>query len=198
MGERVKLKKKTIWLFFFAISFLIITFKAYAHSGKTNSEGCHNQTSNNSYHCHQSSKKNNRIYSYSKKNIKVIDGDTIHIGDKKIRFSGIDTPEMKQTCRKEDKIIMCGVLAKKFLEEQLEKSFMIKCIEEASLDRYNRVLAECFIDNKSLSSLIVKSGYGFSFRKYSKKFIEDEDFAKDNKNGLWDMEFEYPWNYRRN
>ena len=25
---------------------------AFSHSGRTNSEGCHNQTSNNSYHCH--------------------------------------------------------------------------------------------------------------------------------------------------
>jgi endonuclease YncB( thermonuclease family) len=30
--------------------------------------------------------------------IKIIDGDTIHIDGEKIRFSGIDTPELKQTC----------------------------------------------------------------------------------------------------
>ena len=27
--------------------------------------------------------------------IKIIDGDTIHLNEKKIRFSGIDTPELK-------------------------------------------------------------------------------------------------------
>ena len=27
--------------------------------------------------------------------IKVVDGDTIHLNGKKIRFSGIDTPELK-------------------------------------------------------------------------------------------------------
>ena len=32
--------------------------------------------------------------------IKIIDGDTIHLNGEKIRFSGIDTPEIKQTCNK--------------------------------------------------------------------------------------------------
>ena len=45
--------------------------------------------------------------------IKIIDGDTIHLNGKKIRFSGIDTPELKQTCKKNDKIIYCGIKAKK-------------------------------------------------------------------------------------
>ena len=33
--------------------------------------------------------------------IKIVDGDTIHLNGKKIRFTGIDTPELKQTCLKE-------------------------------------------------------------------------------------------------
>ena len=37
--------------------------------------------------------------------LKVIDGDTIVIYGKKIRFSGIDTPELKQTCMKGDEKI---------------------------------------------------------------------------------------------
>ena len=33
--------------------------------------------------------------------LKVVDGDTIHLNGEKIRFTGIDTPELKQTCFKE-------------------------------------------------------------------------------------------------
>ena len=33
--------------------------------------------------------------------IKITDGDTIKINGEKIRFSGIDTPELKQTCMKD-------------------------------------------------------------------------------------------------
>ena len=54
----------------------------------------------------------NDVKSYE---IKIIDGDTIHLNGKKIRFSGIDTPELKQTCKKNDKIIYCGIKAKKLL-----------------------------------------------------------------------------------
>ena len=34
--------------------------------------------------------------------LKVIDGDTIVLNGEKIRFSGIDTPELKQKCIKND------------------------------------------------------------------------------------------------
>jgi len=33
-------------------------------------------------------------------NLKITDGDTIKINGEKIRFSGIDTPELKQICIK--------------------------------------------------------------------------------------------------
>ncbi len=31
---------------------------------------------------------------------KIIDGDTVHINNKKIRLEGIDAPEIKQQCKK--------------------------------------------------------------------------------------------------
>ncbi|MFM7985157.1 MAG: thermonuclease family protein, partial [Candidatus Fonsibacter sp.] len=41
------------------------------------------------------------------KKVKVIDGDTIHIGTVKYRFFGIDAPEIKQICEKNNKKIEC-------------------------------------------------------------------------------------------
>jgi len=35
-------------------------------------------------------------------------------------------------------------------------------------------------------------------KKQSKKFIKDEEYAKKNKIGMWVMEFEFPWNFRKN
>ena len=43
----------------------------------------------------------NDVKSYE---IKIIDGDTIHLNGEKIRFTGIDTPELKQTCNKNNKL----------------------------------------------------------------------------------------------
>ena len=44
--------------------------------------------------------------------LRVVDGDTIVLNGEKIRFSGIDTPELKQTCIKGDEKVFCGKIAK--------------------------------------------------------------------------------------
>ena len=128
--------------------------------------------------------------------LKVVDGDTIHLNSEKIRFTGIDTPELKQTCIKEGVIKPCGVTAKEILIEKIGDS-KVECISEGK-DQYKRTLAECFVDSESLSSYLVRSGYAFAYRKYSKKFIKDEDYARTKKIGMWAMKFDYPWDYRRN
>ena len=132
---------------------------------------------------------------FSQEKAYVVDGDTIHKGSNKYRFSGIDTPEIKQTCSKDNAIIMCGVLAKNALIHKIN-NHPVLCKQE-TIDRYKRIVAECFVNNESLSKYLVRNGYAFAYRKYSKKFIEDERYAKENKLGLWSMNFEYPWEYRR-
>ena len=128
--------------------------------------------------------------------LKVVDGDTIHLNGKKIRFFGIDTPELKQKCTKNGVIVFCGINAKKALIDKVENN-IINCLSEGK-DRYNRILAECFVNSESLSSFLVRSGHAFAYRKYSKKFIKDEDFARINKLGMWSMQFDYPWDFRKN
>ena len=128
--------------------------------------------------------------------LKVVDGDTIHLNGEKIRFTGIDTPELKQTCIKEDIENPCGVTAKKILINKIGNN-TVECISEGK-DQYKRILAECFVNNESLSSYLVRSGYAFAYRKYSKNFVPDEDYARINKLGMWSMEFDYPWDYRKN
>ena len=129
-------------------------------------------------------------------NLKVIDGDTIHLNNEKIRFIGIDTPELKQICIKDAIKKPCGITAKKILINKIGNN-NVECIREGK-DQYKRSLAECFVNKESLSRHLVRSGYAFAYRKYSTKFVEDEDFAKANKLGMWSMKFEYPWDYRKN
>ena len=128
--------------------------------------------------------------------IKITDGDTIKINGEKIRFSGIDTPELKQNCIKEGESDPCGITAKQILIDKIGNNKVI-CISEGK-DQYKRTLAECFVNDDSLSSYLVRSGYAFAYRKYSNKFVIDEDYARINKIGMWSMEFEFPWDFRRN
>ena len=134
----------------------------------------------------------NDVKSYE---IKIIDGDTIHLNNEKIRFTGIDTPELKQTCSKNNEIIYCGIQARQLLINKIGKN-KVNCIKEGK-DQYKRTLAECFVNDLSLSRFLVREGYAFAYRKYSKKFIEDENFAKKNNMGMWSMKFEYPWDWRK-
>ena len=105
--------------------------------------------------------------------LRVVDGDTIVLNGEKIRFTGIDTPELKQTCLKDDQEVGCGITAKMLLVKKIGNNTP-ECISEGK-DVYKRTLAECFINGESLSSFLVRSGYAFAYRKYSKKFIKDEE-----------------------
>jgi endonuclease YncB( thermonuclease family) len=131
----------------------------------------------------------------SEKKIQVIDGDTIHIGKLKYRFFGIDAPEIKQICEKDNTKIQCGVIAKSVLKNKIADKIP-ECIVKDK-DRYQRLVAECFIGKESLSRFMVRQGYAVAYSQYSKDFIEDEKYAKENKLGIWSMNFEIPSEYRK-
>ena len=131
----------------------------------------------------------------SEKKIQVIDGDTIHIGKLKYRFFGIDAPEIKQICEKDNIKIQCGVIAKSVLQNKIADKIP-ECVVKDK-DRYQRLVAECFIGKESLSRFMVREGYAVAYSQYSKDFIEDEKYAKENKLGIWSMSFQIPSEYRK-
>ena len=131
----------------------------------------------------------------SEKKIQVIDGDTIHIGKLKYRFFGIDAPEIKQICEKDNTKIQCGVIAKSVLKNKIADKIP-ECIVKDK-DRYQRLVAECFIGKESLSRFMVREGYAVAYSQYSKDFIDDEKYAKENKLGIWSMNFQVPSEYRK-
>jgi|TARA_B110000438_G_C15695461_1_gene598743 endonuclease YncB( thermonuclease family) len=136
-------------------------------------------------------------FNYAKsQELKIVDGDTIYLNGEKIRFTGIDTPELKQICIKNDIENLCGKTAKQILINKIGNN-IVECISDGR-DQYKRTLAECFVNNESLSRYLVRSGYAFAYRRYSKKFVVDENYAKANQVGMWSMKFEYPWDYRKN
>ncbi|WP_440919561.1 thermonuclease family protein [Candidatus Pelagibacter sp.] len=135
---------------------------------------------------------------------KVVDGDTIKINSKKIRLYGIDAPEKKQKCKKTyltisfmsfTKDYMCGEVSTQKLIKKINKQ-KLNC-NILNVDRYKRLIGECFKRNINLNSWMVSNGYAVAYRKYSKKYVSDEINAKNNKLGIWQGKFEMPWDYRR-
>ena len=64
-------------------------------------------------------------------------------------------------------------------------------------DRYKRYLAKCFKGTINLNRWMVRNGYAIAYRKYSKTYILDENFAKEEKLGLWGGSFIKPEKWRK-
>ena len=146
------------------------------------------------------SKNINKISGFAK----VVDGDTIKINSKKIRLYGIDAPEKKQKCKKIYLTISFMSFTKDYMCGEVSTEKLIKKINKQKLncnildvDRYKRLIGECFKRNINLNSWMVSNGYAVAYRKYSKKYVSDEINAKNNKLGIWQGKFEMPWDYRR-
>jgi|TARA_B110000305_G_C19290969_1_gene564169 endonuclease YncB( thermonuclease family) len=126
----------------------------------------------------------------------IIDGDTIKILNKRIRFHGIDTPEKKQICIKNSKEYSCGEEATYALKRKIGGKSVI-CKVQDKLDRYKRYIGVCFLEDADLNKWMVKNGYAVAYRRYSKDYIEDENYAKKNKIGLWSGSFIHPEKWRK-
>jgi len=91
---------------------------------------------------------------------RVVDGDTIHINQTKIRLHGIDAPEMKQICKSNDgKPWACGTAATQALREMVG-SQDVTC-KGNKRDRYKRLLAVCYVGDINLNAMLVRNGWAF-------------------------------------
>lgn len=118
----------------------------------------------------------------------AVDGDTLRIGEMRVRLFGIDAPEIAQEG---------GPEARERLRKLVAYGTLITCRRTAT-DRYARVVAKCYtINGEDLGRALVRDGFAFAYRDYSEEYMNDEEFAQANKHGLWAGEFTYPWEYRR-
>ena len=127
---------------------------------------------------------------------KIIDGDTIHIGNNKIRLHGIDAPEINQTCTTNNNKWNCGLESKKNLEDYiLIKEVYCEIIDK---DKYNRLIGICFVNNNNMNQYMVRNGWAIAYRYYSLDYISDEAMAKDKHLGIWKGSFQEPYLFRKN
>lgn len=104
--------------------------------------------------------------------INVYDGDTFRVDINElsdivgkniaIRINGIDTPEIKGKCPKENKL---AIRARDFTRAFLKKDSIIK-LSNLKRDKYFRLLADVYVDGESLGLALLKNGLAV---KYSGK-----------------------------
>ena len=127
---------------------------------------------------------------------RVIDGDTIEIAGERIRLHGIDAPETRQECRREDgSEYRCGETSTNALRVLVGPE-SVRC-EGTTYDRYKRLIAICYSGTVNLNAEMVRQGWALAYRRYSKDYIAAEFEAQDAKRGIWVGEFEPPWEWRR-
>jgi len=135
-------------------------------------------------------------------NILITDGDTIKIGKEKIRLFGIDAPEIKQVCKSyNNNPYACGIVSRNYLTYLITKDSnnKIYCYY-SERDRYNRIIGECFIGAGSsfnINEKMVSMGKAIAYLKYSEKYSEAQNQAKNNKVGIWDGTFDLPEEWRK-
>lgn len=133
--------------------------------------------------------------SFTGKVVNVTDGDTVVVlraGNiqEKIRLAEIDCPEKSQAF---------GQRAKQFtLDKAAQKNVTVEVRDH---DRYGRTVGEVFLpDGKSLNRELVRNGYAWWYRRYSKdeSLGELEAQARTARRGLWsDPAAVAPWDWRK-
>jgi len=133
---------------------------------------------------------------------KVIDGDTIILeNDAKVRYIGINTPELHNPRKK----IECFAKAAYEKNKQLVEGKMVKLEKDVSeTDKYGRLLRYVFLlaeKNSTASSLfvnqyLVAEGYAYAATfppdvKYAKEFLFAQKQAQEENKGLWKMCFKF-------
>ena len=135
----------------------------------------------------------------SGRHYRVVDGDTIHIGEHKIRLLGIDAPEREQECRGANGgTWACGRGATAMLRNLLEGSAAgVSCVIEGE-DRYRRLLGVCYAGSAGtgidVQRALVRAGLAVA--EYDARYRADESRAKSEKRGLWAGEFKRPRDWR--
>lgn len=122
--------------------------------------------------------------------VRVVDGDSLAMGNRRLRLKGIDAPELKQRCVRDGNDYGCGLDAAAFLKELIGTD-PVECKGEG-VDRYGRDLVRCRAGGVDLNAAMVRSGHAVAFGDYG--WAEAE--ARSASAGLWAGEFELPGDWR--
>ncbi len=120
----------------------------------------------------------------------VIDGDSLVLDGYRVRIVGLDAPEIGQTCTANGADVACGEKATQALNAIVTgREIECRVVDE---DRYQRLLARCFIGNDDIGERQVSAGWAVATDDYQAA----EAAARIAQSGIWSMEFIDPSDWR--
>lgn len=120
----------------------------------------------------------------------VVDGDSLELLGERIRLVGIDAPELAQTCRSLSGEAPCGEMAAAHLDRLIGAQTIV--CRSRGRDQYGRALGRCRAGEFDLAESMTRDGWALSEHEYERA----EASARQEKRGLWSMEFEQPAQWR--
>lgn len=125
----------------------------------------------------------------------VTDGDTLRIGETRIRLFGIDAPERAQACEDErGRGWACGEAAAARLRS-LTAGRTVRC-RLRDLDRYGRQVSTCMAGGVDVGEVLVAEGLARAYTRFGDDYAGIEARAKLERLGLWQGVAQAPWQYR--
>lgn len=124
----------------------------------------------------------------------VVDGDTIRIGDERIRLLGIDAPEGNQQCQGTAGAWACGESASVILAVLIDGQ-PVTCAWETR-DQYERALGVCVTTfGIEINRRMVEAGYAWAY--LSAAYLDAEAEARAARAGIWQAPTQTAADFRR-
>ena len=131
----------------------------------------------------------------SAETVRVIDGDTIEIGQTTHRLHGIDAPEYGQRCEtKGSRTWACGKDAVAALED-LVLGRDVVC-DDRGIDDYGRFISVCEANGQDVNAAMVETGFAWAFTRFSDDYAPEEAKARMAGVGIWQAPTMTAWDYR--
>lgn len=138
----------------------------------------------------------NQEWSSPAAQIRIVDGDTIRLGDRTLRLYGVEAPERGQFCTNEQGALYdCGTAAAAELA-RLVGERGVNCRVQGR-DRFGRALGVCQAGGVELNASLVASGWALADGGSLPALVPVEAAARSAQRGLWTGGFEPPAHWRR-
>lgn len=127
--------------------------------------------------------------------VRVVDGDTLRLGDRTLRLAAVDAPERGQSCTDSaGRWFDCGAAAAEALSRLVNGRSVVCRVQ--GRDRFGRGLGYCHAGGAELNSGLVSAGWALAYDSdVAMTVLETE--ARLAGRGLWAGGFTRPEEWRR-
>lgn len=105
---------------------------------------------------------------------RAVDGDSIVVGETRVRLHAIDAPEMREPLGARARLEMERIVGRR----------PVRC-EAHGHDRYGNTVATCYSGRTDVAAEIVRRGWARAWPRYGRQYVADEAAARAAGRGMW-------------